>query len=237
MVTCVYVNPDLDRFRVIDYRTYDKQTDGLKKLDHVKDMFSVLVTDRLLRFESVLMDSWYATKTMMPHIEQLGKIYYCPVKSNRHVDDSNGRKPYQRIDTLTWTETELKAGKRIKINGFPKDHKVNLFRVASSTGRTDYVVTNDWSQPDTSVTQQVCNWRWKIEQFHREMKQLTGLEKCQCRLARIVRNPIGCAMLVWIRLNEVAYETKRTLYQVKHGLLDEYLRKQLESPTICMELA
>ena len=44
-------------------------------------------------------------------------------------------------------------------------------------------------------------------------------------------------VLVWIRLNEVAYETKRTLYQVKHGLLDEYLRKQLESPTICMELA
>ena len=133
MVTCVYVNPDLDRFRVIDYRIYNKQTDGLKKLDHVKDMFSVLVTDRLLRFESVLMDSWCATKTVMLHIEQLGKIYYCPVKSNRRVDDSNGRKPYQRIDTLTWTETELKAGKRIKINGFPKDHKVKLFRVASST--------------------------------------------------------------------------------------------------------
>ena len=53
-------------------------------------ILSVLVTDRLLRFESVLMDSWYATKTVMLHIEQLGKIYYCPLKSNRRVDDSNG---------------------------------------------------------------------------------------------------------------------------------------------------
>ena len=29
---------DLDRFWLIDYRIYDKHTDGLKKLDHVKDM-------------------------------------------------------------------------------------------------------------------------------------------------------------------------------------------------------
>ena len=28
--------------------------------------------------------------------------------------------------------------------------------------------------------------------------QLTGLEGCQCRLARIVRNHIGCAMLVFL---------------------------------------
>ena len=222
---------------MIDYRIYDKQTDGLKKSDHVKDMLSVLVTQRHLLFEGVLMDSWYATKTVMLHIEPRGKTYYFPLKSNHRVGDSNGRKPYQRIDSLTWTETELKAGKRIKINGFPKDHKVKLFRVASSTGRTDYVITNDWSQTDTSVPHQVCNWRWKIEQFHREAKQLTGLERCQCRLARIVRNHIGCAMLVWIRLTEVAYETKQTLYQVKYGLLDEYLRKQLKSPTIRMKLA
>ena len=237
VVPCVYVNPELDRFWVIDYRIYDKQTDGKKKLDPVKEMLSVLVTQRQLLFEGVLMDSWYATKTVMLHIEALGKTYYCPLKSNRQVDDSNGHRPYPRIDSLTWTKTELKVGKCVKIKGFPKAHKVKLFRVASSTRRTDYVVTNNLSQNNTSVPHQVCDWRWKIEQFHREAKQLTGLEKCQCRLARIVRNPIGCAMLVWIRLNEVAHETKQTLYQVKHGLFSEYLHTQLKSPTIHMELA
>jgi hypothetical protein len=72
---------------------------------------------------------------------------------------------------------------------------------------------------------------------HREDKQLTGIEGCQCRLARIVRNHIGCAMLVWVRLKQVAYETGRTIYQVKHDLLSDYLRQQLKSPTIKMELA
>ena len=66
---------------------------------------------------------------------------------------------------------------------------------------------------------------------------MTGLEGCQCRLARIVRNHIGCAMLVWVRLKQVAYQTDQTIYQVKHGLFDEYLRQQLKSPTIQMKLA
>ena len=42
---------------------------------------------------------------------------------------------------------------------------------------------------------------------NRETKQLTGLESCQCRLARIVRNHIACAFLVWIRLMREAHET------------------------------
>ena len=200
-------------------------------------MLSVLVTDRHLRFETVLMDSWYATKPVMLHIEQLGKTYYCPMKRNRSVDDSNGRKPYRRIDSLTWTESERQSGKRIKIKGFPRDHKVNLFRVASVNGRTDYVVTNDLSQNNISVTRAACDWRWKIEAFHREVKQLTGQKQCQCRLARIVRNHIGCAFLVWLRLESVAYQTGQTLYEVKEGLFSEYLRKQLQSPTVAMELA
>jgi hypothetical protein len=33
-------------------------------------------------------------------------------------------------------------------------------------------------------------------EFHRELKQLTGVEACQCRKARIQRNHIACALLV-----------------------------------------
>ena len=237
VVTCVYVNPNLDRFWIIDYRIYDPEGDGKTKLDHAKEMLSLVVYQKHLLFQAVLMDSWYATKTLMLHIEGLGKTYYCPLKTNRRVDDSNGAEPFQRIDNLVWTQTELNAGKRIKIRGFPKNHKVKLFRVASSTGRTDYVVTNDLAQNDTSVVQQACNWRWKIEPFHREAKQLTGLERCQCRLARIVRNHIGCTLLVWIRLQAIAYQTGQTIYQVKHGMLSEFLRQQLKSPAISMVLA
>jgi len=55
------------------------------------------------------------------------------------------------------------------------------------------VATNDLSEDSTDVVQQVCGIRWKIEEFHRELKQLTGVEACK---ARLQRNHIGCAMLV-----------------------------------------
>ena len=137
-------------------------------------------------------------------------------------------------------------------------------------------MTNDKTQDNTQAAQEVCGVRWKIaarpvgEQFHREAKpkvqpisgpfrghraarplgQVTGLEMCQCRLERIQRNHIACALIVWMRLKpqvqpisgpfrghraarpvgQVAEETGRTIYQVKHGLLDDYMCQFLRDP-------
>ena len=129
IVTCVYVNPELDLFWLIDFRIYDKEGDGKTKLDHVHDMLDVLVNSRKVAFSTVLMDSWYTSKPLMLFIESLGKKYYCPIKKNRLVDDSNGTKPYQRIDSLEWSDTEQQSGKRVKLNKFPKNHKVKVFLV------------------------------------------------------------------------------------------------------------
>ncbi|WNN87943.1 hypothetical protein [Gloeocapsopsis dulcis] len=59
----------------------------------------------------------------------------------------------------------------------------------------------------------------QIEEFHRELKHLTALAACQCRKPRIQRNHLACALLVWIRLNSIAYHSSKTIYQIKHGML------------------
>ena len=150
------------------------------------------------------------------------------------MDDSRGENPYKHVSSLSWNKKEEKFGKTIKIKSFPKDHKVQLFRVIASNGKTEYIVTNDRSQDSTENTQKECGVRWKIEQFHREIKQITGIEACQCRKKRIQRNHIGCCMMVWIRFKELAYQAKRTVYEIKQELLDDYLIQQLKCPTIVM---
>ena len=237
VVTCVYINPDLDQFWIIDYRIYDPDRDGKSKLDHVSEMLDTAHQDKQLPFRGVLMDGWYAERKLMLHIERLGKVYYCPLKDNRQVDETGGERGYQRVDSLTWTELETQQGKWVHLKTFPKGHQVKLFRLVLSPRRTDYIATNDLAQDSTQATQEVCSLRWKIEQFHREGKQTTGIEGCQCRLARIQRNHIACAILVWVRLKQVAHETAATIYQLKQGLLDEYMRSQLRSPAIQMQLA
>ena len=77
-----------------------------------------------------------------------------------------------------------------------------------------------------------CAIRWKIEEFHREAKQLTGLEKCQCRSSRIQRNHITCAMLVWGCMKRVANRMNKTIYNVKYDLLKDYLVQELRSPRV-----
>ena len=234
VVSCVYVNPKVQKFWVIDYRIFNPDVDGKTKIDHVKDMLQNLVYQKLLPFDTVLMDTWYAVHSLMLYIDSLEKVYYCPLKNNRLVDDTLGKEKYKRIDLLQWSEEELECGKIIKIKGFPAQKKVKLFRVAVSTNRTDYVATNDLSKSSTNVVQKVCKIRWKIEEFHREIKQLTGIESCQCRKARLQRNHIACAMLVWIRLKNLAYQTGQTVYQIKHNLLSNYLIQQLKRPSISM---
>lgn len=236
VVSCVYVNPETERFWVIDYRIFDPERDGLSKLDHVRDML-VSVEHRGVPFETVLMDAWYATKDLMLFIEGMGKKYYCPLKSNRQVDDSGGERPYRRVDALEWSEEELVRGKLIKIKGFPKDHKVRLFRVVVHSRRTEWIVTNDPARDSARDARKARALRWKIEEFHREAKQLTGIERCQCRGGRIQRTHIACALLVWSRLKHLAYQSGRTIYQIKHGLLGDYLVQQLKNPTVRMVLA
>ena len=233
VVTCIYVNPETDQFWAIDWRIFDPDKDGKGKMDHVREMLRNLHHHKKLPYRAVLMDSWYASTELMLMIADLGKVYYCPLKSNRQVDDSGNRQPYRPVTTLSWSAAEKKEGKRVKLKGFPKDYMLRLFRLPVSLDRTDFVVTNDKTCLSADAARQACAVRWKIEQLHRELKQTCGIERCQCRLGRIQRNHIACAFLVWNRLKNLAYQTTQTVYQLKIKPLKSFLVAELACPTIC----
>jgi macrodomain Ter protein organizer (MatP/YcbG family) len=50
------------------------------------------------------------------------------------------------------------------------------------------------------------------------------------------KNYIACAILVWLRLKTLAYKSGQTIYQIKHGLLSNYLVQQLKRPDVPMSL-
>ena len=231
LVNCVYYNPELERFWVIDYRIFDPSRDGKTKLDHVSEMLEQLEF-RAVQYQFVLMDAWYATVELMKYIIKIEKIFYCPLKKNRLVDDSGATEPYTAIENLVWTFDELEHGKTVKVKKFAGSTRLKLFRVVVTTDRTEYLVTNDLTQDSTLDAQKASGQRWKIEQFHREIKQITGIERCQCRLNRSQRNHIGAALLVWLCFKELADSVGNTVYQLKQGLLSDYLKQQLRNPTI-----
>ena len=50
----------------------------------------------------------------------------------------------------------------------PRNAKV--FRVALSTQITDYIVTNEMAKINMAVAQDICGFRWKVEEFRRDIK-------------------------------------------------------------------
>jgi hypothetical protein len=229
VVTCIYINRETGQWWPIDYRIYDPKGDGKSKLEHVEEMLKNAIFAKKLSFRTVLMDSWYATTELMTSIHNLGKIFYCPLKSNRRIKTGF---LYERVDSLHWLPEDLQQGRLARLKDMGKKINTKLFRIAVLTDRFDTIVTNDVSQGSAEAVKLLVGLRWKIEQLHRELKQLTGIEKCQCRRQRAQRNHIACAMIVLVCLKRLAVQCKTTAYRLKSELLGEYMRKQLKSPTI-----
>jgi len=79
--------------------------------------------------------------------------------------------------------------------------------------------------------------RWQIEQMHRELKQLTGTEKCECRSQRAQRNHLACCYQAWLAIKVKAKQLEKTLYAVVKDLFSDYLRAELRNPRIPALLA
>lgn len=230
VVNCLYYNPELERHWMIDFRIFAPETDGKSKLQHVLDMLSLLET-RKIDYLTVLMDSWYASTEVFKYILGKEKIFYCPLKSNRKVDDSGGKENYKQIQECFWTDRDIAEGKLVKVQKMPMDTYFKLFRVLVTTTRTDYIATNDITQQDTETAKEQSSIRWQVEQLHREEKQITGIQNCQCRLSQSQKNHIAIAALVWNRLKVYAYQTQQSVYKLKRGLLEEYMKNQMKNPT------
>ena len=243
VVTCVYYNPDNERFYILDYRVYDQARDGKSKLDHVADML-VQIHWREIPYSHVLMDSWYATVPLMNQVMDYGKYFICAVKSNRlfspdevyQVPRPKKYSDYLGVDTLPWDTETAVTGYHGKLKDLPAHRLVQLFRIAVSTDKTEYIVTNDVTLKTTDDARAESAIRWKIEEFHREIKQLTGIERCQARKNRSQRNHIAMSMVVWVQLKAKAWATNQTIYQVKQEPLQAYVAAQWRNPATVFEL-
>ena len=186
--------------------------------------------EKQIKAKKVLFDSWYASWQNLKQVHRLGLIFYTTLKSNRLVSLSK-ESGYVHLDEIEWTAERLKNGVLVKLKKVP--FKVKLFKVVAKNGDIDWVITNDLDETmTTKVVQEANDLRWQVEEFHRELKQLTGSEKCQCRKARSQRNHLACSYHAWLSLKLQAKALGKTIYRVRTDLFSEFLRNELRNPTI-----
>jgi hypothetical protein len=218
------------QFYPIDFRIYAKKHDGKTKNDHFREMLRHAIGDKQIQARTVLFDSWYASWQNLKLVHRLDMTFYTVLKSNRLVA-LNKEDGYIHLDEIAWTTAQLLHGIVVKLKKVP--FKVKLFKFVATNGDIDWVITNDLDSTSTAqVAQEANDVRWEVEQFHRELKQLTGSEKCQCRKQRSQRNHLACCYHAWLTMKVKAFELHKTIYRVKSDLLTDYLRAELRAPRI-----
>jgi len=231
VVNLVHTDGTEGGYYPIDYRIYAPQADGKSKNDHFRDMLIAAVSNKGIQAKRVLFDSWYASLSNLKLVIRLGLVFVTTLKSNRLVSLSK-EGGYIHLAQIEWSEAQLLSGIIVKLKEMP--FKVRLFKIVATNGDIEWVITNGDRPDDTSAhsVQEENEGRWQVEQFHRELKQLTGSEACQCRKARSQRNHIACCYHAWLSLKVSAQRLGKTLYRAQADLLTDYLRAELRNPHI-----
>jgi len=208
----------------VDYRVYDKATDGLTKNDHFRALVDAAKA-RGFAPECVAFDSWYASLENLKAVRAHGWRWLTQLKANRLVNpDGTGNRSLEHCPIAA-------TGTRVHLQGYGF---IRVFRIVAPDGDTEHWATGD-ERMDDLTRLKYAEWAWGIEQYHRGLKQQCGVERAQLRSGRAQRNHIGCAIRAFVRFEQHRLVTGISWWEAKTGIIREAVRTYLAAP--CYTLA
>ena len=89
-----------------------------------------------------------------------------------------------------------------------------VFKMVARDRDTEYWATYDLQMSELHRVK-YANQAWTIEQFHRGIKQFSGIQRCQARSGKAQRNHIGLALRAFLRLEVHSYKTGISWFEAK----------------------
>jgi len=86
----------------------------------------------------------------------------------------------------------------------------------------DVLKVEDWNR--------LSGLGWRIEEFHRGIKQCCGVERAFVRKAHAVSNHIGMAIRAFLRFEVFRLKTGKSWYEAKTTIIREALKAYLTHP-------
>jgi hypothetical protein len=207
-----------------DYRIYHKEADNKTENEHFADMLHK-AGERGARPEYVLFDSWYSGIENLRRIRNLGWHWLTRLKANRSVNpDGIGNIALSAADI-----SESGTTVHLKKYGF-----IKVFRIAAKDGSTEYRATSDTDTDELSRLQ-LSDFSWRIEEYHRGLKQFCGAERSFVRLAGAQRNHIGLAIRAFLRFEIVSLRTGLSWFEAKIRIIRDAIKAYLANPIYALQ--
>jgi putative transposase len=210
---------DGDRHLPCDYRLYDKPNDGKTKNDHFGDLIAV-AHQRGFVPECVLFDGWYSSVDNLKRLRKLNWSWLTRLKANRRVNpDRTGLRALSACGIAT-------TGTVVHLEGYGL---IKVFRIEAKDGTTEYWATNNL-QMDELERLRLADASWRIEEYHRGLKQVTNVERCQCRKAVAQRNHIGLALRAFVVVERWCFGTGVNWLSAKWQIVRDAVRAYRAQP-------
>jgi hypothetical protein len=178
-------------------------------------------------FAYVLNDLWFAFAENMRFVKlDLEKEFIMALKSNRKValsDEDKSKGQYQRIDQLELPEG---ATQIIYLEGvpFPLQMVRQVFTNEDGSTGVRYLVTSDLTLNADRITT-LYQKRWKVEEYHRSLKQNASLAKSPTRTETTQTNHLAAALWSFVKIELLKVQTNKNHYQLKAQLYLAALRQ------------
>ena len=185
----------------------DKETGSLKrkskisKNEIVRKLAEICVRNRMV-FSHILLDSWYSSSENMEYFKKdLKKNFICAVKSNRNAALSLKEKLEGKWTGIESLKFEGKEPLKIYIEGvsFPLFAVKKVFKNKDGSKGILYLVTSDSSLSCNDIIT-IYKKRWKVEEFHKSLKQNASLEKSPTKTVRTQSNHFFASMCAYVKL-------------------------------------
>src|SRR3990172_7760132 len=171
-------------------------------------------------FAYVLNDLWFASAENMRFVKlDLRKEFIMALKSNRKAavseeDHASGK--YQRIDQMELPEGTTQL---IYLEGvpFPLHLVRQVFTNEDGSTGVRYLVTSVLTlNADRIIT--IYQKRWKVEEYHRSLKQNASLAKSPTRTEITQTNHFVAALWSFVKIELLKVQTNKNHYQLKAQL-------------------
>lgn len=204
----------------LDFRVYNHDRDGKTKNDHFQDMLKQ-AKDHGLHPHCVPFDSWYASMSNLKFITRMDWHFLTRLKSNRLVKHDL---PYYMAVSLVEVPEE---GCEVHLRGYGK---TKIFRVIHTQKEPEFWAT-DVLTMDTEQRAELKDIAWKIEEYHRGVKQFCGIERCQARKTHSQCSHILLSIRSFLVLEKVRIKSGISWHESKMRIHRSAIAQFIDNPS------
>jgi len=197
------------------------------KNDIMQDKLDILHNHNEVQYKYVLFDKWFASiKNMIFIANKLNKFFVCPLKSNRKVALSKDNKQKGIYVNIADVDIESNSNRLIYLEGF--DNPLSLIKQVVKNGNDDeptylYLTTNNIDLSFNDILK-IYQRRWKVEEYHKSLKQNLKIEHSPTKIEISQRNHIHLSVCSFIKLEKIRLNYKMNHFAIKEKVYIEALR-------------